>query len=113
MRKITSLFAVLVTFLASAQLYAQTLTVTGRVVDESGQPLVAVTVFEDGKTSNGTMTDLDGNYSLNVSSAKATVVFSCLGFAEVKQVVGLRKSINVTLAEEKLSIDAAEVVSVG
>ena len=113
MRKITSLFAVLVTFLASAQLYAQTLTVTGRVVDESGQPLIAVTVFEDGNTSNGTMTDIDGNYSLNVSSAKATVVFSCLGFAEVKEVVGLRKSINVTLAEEKLSIDAAEVVSVG
>ena len=113
MRKITSLFAVLVAFLASAQLYAQTLTVTGRVVDESGQPLIAVTVFEDGKTSNGTMTDIDGNYSLNVSSAKATVVFSCLGYAEVKEVVGLRKSINVTLAEEKLSIDAAEVVSVG
>ena len=113
MRKITSLFAVLVAFLASAQLYAQTLTVTGRVVDESGQPLIAVTVFEDGNTSNGTMTDIDGNYSLNVSSAKATVVFSCLGFAEVKEVVGLRKSINVTLAEEKLSIDAAEVVSVG
>ena len=113
MRKLTSLFAAIVMFLYAADLYAQNVTVTGRVVDESGTPLIAVTVFEDGKTSNGTMTDIDGNYSLNVSSAKATVVFSCLGFAEVRETVGLRKTINVTLAEEKLSIDAAEVVSVG
>jgi TonB-linked SusC/RagA family outer membrane protein len=94
-------------------MFAQGITVTGRVVDETGEPLIAVTVFEDGKTSNGTMTDIDGNYSLNVSSAKATIVYSCLGFAEVKETVGLRKAINVTLTEEKLSIDAAEVVSVG
>lgn len=113
MHKLTSLFAAIVMFLCAADLYAQNVTVTGRVVDESGTPLIAVTVFEDGKTSNGTMTDIDGNYSLNVSSAKATVVFSCLGFAEVRETVGLRKTINVTLAEEKLSIDAAEVVSVG
>ena len=113
MRKLTSLLATLVMFLGTVNLYAQSLTVTGRVVDETGQPLIAVTVYEDGKTTNGTMTDIDGNYSLNVSSAKATVVFSCLGFAEVKETIGLRKMINVTLAEEKLSIDAAEVVSVG
>ena len=113
MRKLTSLLATLVMFLGTVNLYAQSLTVTGRVVDETGQPLIAVTVYEDGKTSNGTMTDIDGNYSLNVSSAKAVIVFNCLGFAEVKETVGLRKMINITLAEEKLSIDAAEVVSVG
>ena len=114
MQKLISLFAAMVMFLGlSLQLDAQNITVTGRVIDESGTPLIAVTVFEDGNTSNGTMTDIDGNYSLNVSSAKASIVFSCLGFAEVKETVGLRKTINVTLAEEKLSIDAAEVVSVG
>jgi TonB-linked SusC/RagA family outer membrane protein len=94
-------------------MFAQSVAVSGRVVDASGEPLIAVTVFEDGKTSNGTMTDVDGNYTLNVSSAKSTIVYSCLGFTEVKEVVGLRKTINVTLTEEKLSIDAAEVVSVG
>ena len=92
---------------------AQSLSISGRVVDASGEPLIAVTVFEDGNTANGAMTDIDGNYTLKVSSAKATVVFSCLGFAEVKEVVGLRKTINATLKEESLSIDAAEVVSVG
>ena len=99
--------------LGATDLFAQGLTVKGRVVDESGEPLIAVTVFEEGKTTNGTLTDLDGNYSLTVSSAKSVIVFSCLGFAEVKETVGLRKEINVKLAEEKLSIDAAEVVSVG
>ena len=113
MHKLTSLISALVMLFCVTDMFAQGITVTGRVVDESGEPLIAVTVFEEGKTSNGTMTDIDGNYSLNVSSAKATIVYSCLGFAEVKETVGLRKAINVTLTEEKLSIDAAEVVSVG
>ena len=113
MQKLTSLVLAFVMMLGATDLFAQGLTVKGRVVDQSGEPLIAVTVFEDGKPTNGTMTDLDGNYTLSVSSAKAVIVHSCLGFAEVKETVGLRKEINVTLAEEKLSIDAAEVVSVG
>ena len=113
MQKLTSLVAAFLMLLGATDMFAQGLTVKGRVIDESGEPLIAVTVFEDGKPTNGTMTDLDGNYSLTVSSAKAVIVYSCLGFAEVKETVGLRKEINVTLVEEKLSIDAAEVVSVG
>ena len=113
MHKLTSLISALVMLFCVTDMFAQGITVTGRVIVETGEPLIAVTVFEDGNTSNGTMTDIDGNYSLNVSSAKATIVYSCLGFAEIKETVGLRKVINVTLSEEKLSIDAAEVVSVG
>lgn len=113
MQKLLSLITTFVMLFCATDLFAQGVTVTGRVIDATGEPLIAVTVYEDGNTANGTMTDIDGNYALNVSSAKATVVFSCLGFAEVKEMVGLRKTINVTLAEEQLSIDAAEVVSVG
>ena len=113
MRKLIGFFAVLMLSAVTVHLSAQNVSITGRVVDEAGVPLIAVTVFEDGNTANGTVTDIDGNYILNVSSAKASVVFSCLGFTEVKETVGLRKTINVTLKEEKLSIDAAEVVSVG
>ena len=97
----------------SADLYAQQIEVKGQVVDVAGIPLIAVTVYEDGNTANGTMTDLDGNYVLKVSSSKSKIVFSCLGFAELKEIVGDRSLISVTLAEEQLSIDAAEVVSVG
>ena len=113
MQKLTVFLTALVMLLSSVTMQAQNLTVTGRVVDASGEPLIAVTVFEDGNTANGTMTDIDGNYTLNVSSAKATIVFSCLGFSEIKETVGLRKTINATLKEESLSIYAAEVVSVG
>ena len=113
MQKLLSLISAFVMLFCATDMFAQSVTVTGRVIDASGEPLIAVTVYEDGNTANGTMTDIDGNYTLNVSSAKATIVFSCLGFAEVKETVGLRKNINVTLAEEQLSIDAAEVVSVG
>ena len=113
MQKLTGFLASLLMLLGTLTVSAQSLSISGRVVDASGEPLIAVTVFEEGNTANGTMTDIDGNYTLNVSSAKATVVFSCLGFAEVKETVGLRKTINVTMVEEKLSIDAAEVVSVG
>ena len=99
--------------LVSADLYAQQVEVKGQVVDAAGIPLIAVTVYEDGNTANGTMTDFDGNYVIKVSSSKVSLVYSCLGYAEVKEVVGGRGVINVTLNEEQLSIDAAEVVSVG
>ena len=112
MQKLSRFLAVVLLLLGTVTMYAQSLTVTGRVIDAAGEPLIAVTVFEDG-TTNGAMTDIDGNYSLKVSSAKSTLVFSCLGFTEIKEVVGLRKVINVTLKEEALAIDAAEVVSVG
>lgn len=110
------LFRFWVTFflcMASFEAVAQNVTVKGQVKDVAGIPLIAVTVYEDGNTSNGTVTDFDGNYSLTVASNEAVVVFSCLGYAEVKEAVGSRQTIDVVLNEEQLSIDAAEVVSVG
>ena len=113
MRKFITILGVLVSSLCSVSAFAQSVEVKGQVVDAAGIPLIAVTVYEDGNPSTGTITDFDGNYVIKASSAKATIVFSCLGFAEVKEVVGGRGVINVTLKEEQLSIDAAEVVSVG
>ncbi|MBO8445914.1 MAG: TonB-dependent receptor [Bacteroidetes bacterium] len=98
--------------LAAGTLSAQNVQVTGRIVDATGAPLVAVTVYEAGNTSNGAASDLDGNYSISVPQS-ATLVFSCLGFEEVREAVGKRSVINVTLNEEQLSLDAAEVVSIG
>lgn len=113
MRKLQTLAVLLVTMCASSSLYAQELEVTGQVVDAAGIPLIAVTVFQDGNTSIGTVTDIDGNYTIKPTSKNATLVFSCLGFTEVKEVIGNRQVINIVLKEEQLSIDAAEVVSVG
>ncbi|MGN0187882.1 MAG: SusC/RagA family TonB-linked outer membrane protein, partial [Candidatus Cryptobacteroides sp.] len=113
MRRFLKLFAALSAALLTAlSANAQNISVTGRVVDETGQPLIAVTVYQDGNTTNGTVTDGDGAFTISVP-ANATLVFSCLGFEEVKQNVASRAVINVTMKEEKLAIDAAEVVSIG
>lgn len=93
-------------------LMAQTVAVKGKVTDSGGEPLVAVTVYENGNTSNGTATDSAGNYSISVPSG-ATLVFSCLGFEDVKVIVGKKTDINVTLEEDKLTLEASEVVSIG
>ena len=113
MRKILVLTGLLALMGFSVNLHAQSTQVKGQVVDATGIPLIAVTVYQEGNTSIGTMTDLDGNYVITPSSSQATLIFSCMGYAEVKEVVGGREVINVTLQEEQLSIDAAEVVSVG
>ena len=113
MYKLTVLLTSLAILTATVwDMSAQNTEVKGRVTDTAGEPLVAVTVYESGNTSNGTVTDFDGYYSISVPPT-ATLVFSCLGFEEVQEVVAKRNTINVTLAEEQLSIDAAEVVSIG
>ena len=113
MYKLTVLLTTLALLTASVwDMSAQNVEVKGRVTDTSGEPLIAVTVYESGNTSNGTVTDMDGNYTLFVPPT-ATIIFSCLGFEEIQEPVSKRSTINVSMAEEQLSIDAAEVVSVG
>ena len=113
MYKLIALLTSLTLFTATVwNMSAQNMEVKGRVTDKAGEPLVAVTVYESGNTSNGTVTDMDGNYSISISPS-GTLVFSCLGFEELQEAVSKRSTINVSLAEEQLSIDAAEVVSIG
>ncbi|MCQ2186533.1 MAG: carboxypeptidase-like regulatory domain-containing protein, partial [Bacteroidales bacterium] len=66
--------------LMSVSVFAQgAYTVKGVVVDAMG-PVIGATVLEKG-TTNGTITDLDGNYSLNVASAEAIIEITCVGYA--------------------------------
>ncbi len=113
MYKLTVLLTTLAFFTASLwEASAQNMEVKGRVTDTSGEPLIAVTVYESGNTANGTVTDMDGNYTISVPQS-ATLIFSCLGFEEIQEAVANRGMINVSMKEEQLSLDAAEVVSVG
>lgn len=59
--------------------YAQSLTITGVVKDQMGEPLIGVNVMEKG-TTNGSITDVDGKYSLTVKGSKAIVTFSYIGY---------------------------------
>ena len=96
--------------LAKGYMYQQGTVVTGNVTDDQGVAMPGVNVLEKG-TSNGTVSDADGKYRLNVSSSKAILVFSFVG-AETKEVtVGDQSTISVSLATSSASL--AEVVVIG
>ena len=81
-------------------LAAAQVTVTGKVTAISnGEPLPGVNVVLKG-TSTGTITDLDGNYRLNVSGEQPTLVFSFIGYTPEEVVVNNQSEINVTLTED-------------
>jgi len=103
-----------VCFLAGLSAFAQKtyVSVKGTVLDETGAPLPGVMVYQEGRTDKGATTDGKGTFSL-VVSPDAVLVFNCLGFTEKRESLNGRGLLNVTLAEESLSLDAAEVVSVG
>lgn len=54
----------------SLSLSAQTITVTGNVKDTTGEPIIGASIVEKGNTTNGTITDLDGNFSIKVDGKK-------------------------------------------
>ena len=86
--------------------------VKGVVVDKSGYPLVGVMVYEPG-TSSGSMTDIDGNYTLTVSSGKANISFSSMGYLEHTENVAGRSVINVTLQDDTQTLEEVVVVGYG
>jgi len=89
----------------------KSVTVKGKVTDDLG-PVAGATVYEDGKLSNGVVTGGDGSYTITVPG-NATIIFSCLGYADQKESVAGRSEINVKMSESTESLAAAEVVSVG
>lgn len=72
--------------------------VSGKVVDEAGEPVPGVTVLVKG-TSNGTSTDIDGSYRILVPNIKTVLVFSSIGFKTQEIIVGNQTTINITLKE--------------
>ncbi len=87
-------------------------TVRGKVSDESGAGLPGVNVMIKG-TSQGTTTDADGQFSLNVSEANAVLVFSFVGYIPQEVVVGGRSSINVSMEVDNKSLEEVVVTALG
>lgn len=85
--------------------------VTGQVLDENGEPLPGATVMEKG-TTNGTITDVDGNFTLNVTSG-STLLVSFVGYESKEVIVNGQTSINVTLALDYASLDEVVVMGYG
>ena len=84
--------------------------IRGVVSDVNGEPLIGVSVFVDG-TTTGTATGVDGDYVINIPSAKGkTLVFSMIGLSEKRVVIGTSTTINVTLEEDSNFLDETVVI---
>lgn len=105
------LATILALALISAAAFAQTITVTGTVVDDQGWPQMSAGVFEKG-TTNGTVTDLDGAYTIKVP-ANAVLVFSFYGFKDVEVPVEGKTVIDVTMYPDNLLLEEVVVVGYG
>ncbi|WP_300762617.1 TonB-dependent receptor [uncultured Bacteroides sp.] len=101
---------VFVMFLLSSTLAFAQIRVTGRVTGKTGLPLPGVNVLEKG-TANGTITDIDGNYSMEVEKGK-TLMFSYIGFT-TRQVVVENDRIDIVLQEDLQALDEVVVIGYG
>ena len=86
--------------------------VTGMVVDGAGEPVIGANVVVKG-TTNGTITDFDGNYSLEGVSANDILVVSYIGYLSQEIPVENQSSIKVTLKEDTQTLDEVVVVGYG
>lgn len=92
----------------------QPVTVTGKVVDASGMPVIGAAVIIKG-TTIGTSTGVDGDFSLQVPppSADAVLEINYLGYEPIAQAVGSRTNITFTLRESAVDVDAVVVTALG
>lgn len=107
------LLIIVMSLLNAGVLFAQNHTVTGIITDkESGLGMPGVTVVEAG-TFKGTTTDIDGKYSLTVSSPSATLEISFIGFTTQRIQINNRTAINLVLIPEVTQLSELVVVGYG
>ncbi|MCD7940405.1 MAG: TonB-dependent receptor [Bacteroides intestinalis] len=91
--------------------FSQNITVKGVVKDATGESVIGASVVQKG-TSNGTITDIDGNFTLNVPS-NSTIVISFVGYKTQEVPVAGKTQINVTMKEDTEMLDEVVVVGYG
>ena len=95
------LFAFVAVIMSISALAQETVVVSGTVLDENGWPLTVAYVLEQG-TSNGTLTDLDGNYTIKANKG-ATMEFTFMGY--LTQTHPAQAVLNVTLQPDALMME--------
>lgn len=104
---------VLMVLLLSSNIYAQQNSITGIVTDKMGEPLPGVSILVKG-TDNGTITDLDGNYTLTGEiPVDGVLVYSYVGMKTQEMVINGRSVIDIILEEDFLGIDEIVVIGYG
>ena len=96
----------------SANVFAQNVTVKGKVTDSRGEPVIGATVMLSSNQTVGTQTDLGGNYSIGVPSG-SSLIFSCVGYATQTIALAGRSVIDVVLAEDTEFLEETVVIGYG
>lgn len=99
----------------SATVFAQTPhTVSGVIKDAKGEPVIGAAVVLENNPTVGSITDINGNYTITVPDSKNTVlVYSSIGFRSIKQTVQGRAKIDITMEEDAQLLDEVVVVGYG
>ncbi len=106
------IFSLLCAVLACAGALAQ-FRVTGTVFEPTGDTAIGASIIEKGNPKHAATTDIDGNFSINVSSGKATLVISYVGMETQEVPVNDRAKIEVTLQESKTVLNEVVIVGYG
>lgn len=87
------------------------ITISGKVTDENGEPIIGANIIENG-TTNGTITDLDGRFTVTVKTG-AILKVSYIGFLDTEVRIGNNTTVNITLREDTQTLDEVVVVGYG
>lgn len=88
------------------------MTVTGTITDVNGEPIIGASVLE-ALTTNGVVSDLDGNFKISVKNENATLKISYIGMVTQNIKVGSQRNIKVVLKDENKSLNEVVVVGYG
>lgn len=91
----------------------QKITVSGTILDAQGEPIIGASVLEKGVQGNGTITDIDGIFKLSVSSSKAQLEVSYIGYQSQTVAVQPGRNMKITLQEDSKQLDEVVVVGYG
>ncbi len=104
-------YLLLMFLICSSLLWAQEKTVSGKVTDTEGIPLIGASIIVQGST-NGVQTDFDGNYSINVAEGQ-NLAISYLGYKTKILTIGTVNVVNVSLEEDTSQLDEVVIVGYG
>lgn len=108
----TKFIATFFLLICGSVMFAQTRTVKGKVVDKANEPLIGVAVNIK-NTSQGSITDFEGKYSIQVNTENAVLVFSYIGYDKQEIKVGASNVIDVVMHEASIALDQVVVVGYG
>ncbi len=112
MKSMRAALLFLLVTLISLSVSAQNVTVKGTVTDKTGETVIGASVVEKGNPSNGTITNLDGEYSLTLP-AKGTLVFSYVGMVTQEAAVKGQGVINIVMSEDSQALEEVVVIGYG